>query len=395
MRRSTTSSLLRSINRSAILDLIRERGPIARTQIAEDLDVSLPTVMRAVEELMDENLVKSHGKSESTRGRPRPLIEFNPSAYAIIGLDLGSSQMIGAVTNLAGEIQHKITVPSAADDPQGNLDQVYRLIDQLLSVPLPEGQSLRGIGIGVPGVVALNEGTVIWAPSLGWRDLALRDRLQERLGVAAFLENDVNLAALGELSYGGGRGAQNLVCITIGTGIGAGIIIGGGLYRGHHQAAGEIGYLLPSIEHFGTTYDQFGALEYFAGGLGIVRRTQQRLEQESQPKRASLGTMEQVFQAARNGEVWAQRVVADTVDYISLSVAAVSALLDPEVIILGGHIASSADLLIQQISTRIQGVVPFAPRFVASPLGQDAAIKGASILVLNGTMDNVRIKQFS
>jgi len=395
MKRSTTSSLLRSINRSAILDLIREQGPISRTQIATDLHVSLPTVMRVIDDLIDENLVTSPGKTESTRGRPRPLLEFNPSAYAVIGLDLGSSQMIGALTDLSGTIQHKISLPSPGDHPEDNVEQVCNLIQQLIDAPRPAGQALRGIGIGVPGVVALNEGMVIWAPSLGWRDFALRSRLSTRFGVPIFLENDVNLAALAELAYGAGRGTQNLVCITIGTGIGAGVILGGGLYRGHHQAAGEIGYLLPSIEHLGASYDQFGAMEYFAGGLGIIRRAQQQLEQAGQRPSDSPLTMETIFEAAQRGEDWAVNVVRETIDYISFSVAAVSALLDPEAIILGGRIAASADQLISQVSRRIEGIIPYPPRFLASPLGQDATIKGASILVLNSTMDNVKIKQFS
>jgi glucokinase-like ROK family protein len=394
MGRSTTSSLLRSINRSAILDLIRERGPIARTQIATQLKVSLPTVMRVVDELIEENLVQPHGTNESTRGRPRPLLTFNPSAYAVIGVDLASTKMLGALTDLSGTIQHEISIPRTSDNPEANLDQLCTLIEKLLAEPRLPTQVMRGIGLGVPGVVTLAEGMVQWAPSLGWRNFPLRKYVQDRFNIPVFIENDVNLAALGELAFGAGRGTQNLVCINIGTGIGAGIIIGGGLYRGHHQAAGEIGYLLPSVEHLGQQYDEFGALEYFAAGLGIARRARQTLEHTGTPPPPGDLNAEEVFEAARRGEGWAKQVVSDTVDYIGLAVAAVSALFDPEVIVLGGRVAYSADLLVEQILRRIQGVVPYAPRFVASPLGHHATVKGASLLVLNGTMDSVRIKQF-
>jgi len=394
MRRATTSSLLRSINRGAILDLIRLHGPTSRTQIASQLNVSLPTVMRVVDELIEENLVvQPHGKNESTRGRPRSLLEFNPGAYGVIGVDLGSVNMLGTFTDLAGTIQHEVIIQRTSDDPQRNLQELCDLIDKLLATPRLPDQLVRGIGIAVPGVVAINEGIVDWAPSLNWRDFPLRKHLQDRFNLPIFIENDANLAALGELAFGAGRGAQNLVCINIGVGIGAGIILGGRLYRGHHQAAGEIGYLLPSIEYLGRQYDQFGALEYFADGLGITRRASELLEKSSEPLRSTDLKTEEVFAAARQGAGWAQQVVRETVDYIALAVAAISALFDPEVIVLGGAVAYSSDLLIEPILDRIKGVVPYEPRFVASPLGQHAAVKGASLLVLNGTMDSVQITE--
>jgi glucokinase-like ROK family protein len=390
---STTSSLLRSINRSAILDMIRHQAPISRTQIANDLGLSLPTVMRVVDELIAENLVQPHGKNESTRGRPRSLLNFNPAAYAVIGVDLGSTQMLGAITDLSGNIQHEITIRRTSDSPEDNFEQLCGVIEKLLAESRPPSQQLRGFGIGVPGVTAINEGIVEWAPSLGWRDFPLRERLQARFAVPIFVENDVNLAALGELAFGAGRGTQNMVCVNIGTGIGAGIIMGGGLYRGHNQAAGEIGYLLPSVKFLGQRYDEFGPLEYYAAGLGIARRAKQLLD-EAGIANPSDPNAEEVFEAAREGKAWAQQVVQETVDYISLAVAAVSALIDPDMIVLGGAISFSADLLIEPILERLQGVIPYLPRFVASPLGHYAAVKGASLLVLNGTMDSVRVKQF-
>jgi glucokinase-like ROK family protein len=393
MRRSTTSSLLRSINRSAILDVIREESPISRTQIAHQLNLSLPTVMRVVDELIEENLViQPEGKNEATRGRPRTLLEFNATAYVVIGIDLSTAKMLGTLVDLAGTIQYEQVLRRTSDDPAQNLDQLCALIETLLEQTRPADHAVLGIGIGVPGVVVLNDGVVDWAPSLNWRDFPIRKHLQHRFNLPVFIENDVNLAALGEMAFGAGRGTQNLVCINIGTGIGAGIILGGNLYRGHHQAAGEIGYLLPNVHYLGQQYAEFGALEYFAAGLGIARRAAQVLEESGADALSDLNA-EDVFGAARSGAGWARQVVRETVDYLSLALAAVSALFDPEVIILGGTVANSADLLIEPMLARIEGVVPHKPRFVASPLGQYAAVKGASLLVLNGTMDSVKINQ--
>jgi glucokinase len=390
----TTPSLLRSINRSAVLDMIREKSPISRTQIANDLGISLPTVMRVVNDLIQENFVLTHGKNEATGGRPRSLLDFNPSAYAVVGIDLGSTQVLAVTTDLAGNIQDEMTIRRTSNSPEENLEQLCSIIEKLMEKARSQNQPIRGVAVAVPGVTSANEGKVIWAPSLGWRDVPLRDKLQQRFDLPIFIENDVNLAALGELAYGAGLKAQNLVCINIGTGIGAGIILGGELYRGHHQAAGEIGYLLPSVELFGKRYDEFGALEYYAAGLGMVRRAAQLLDQNGIPHSSDV-RLEEVFKEARSGKDWAQQVVQETADYVGLAIAAVCALLDPEVIVLGGAVAPFADLLIDPILGSLHGVIPNVPRLVPSPLGQYAAVKGGCLLVLNATMARVLVKEFS
>lgn len=393
MRQTVTAGLMRSINRSAILELVRENSPIARSQIARRLNMSLPTVMRIVDDLMEDDLVRLQGTGESTGGRPSSLLEFNGNAYAVVGVDLGGTKMFGTVADLSGTIQYERYIPHKdGSGPQEYLDELCELIESLLDAPRPNGQRIRGIGVGAPGITLTPDGVVTWAPSLGWRDLPLQDILSDRFDLPVFVENDVNLTALGEWGFGAGRGAQNLVSIAVGTGIGAGIVIGGALYRGHNQAAGEIGYLLPGKEFLGQRYDQFGALESRASGTGIAGRACQLLEEAQRPVPAEL-TAHDVFAAARNGEAWAQQVVSETVDYLSLAIAGISALLNPEVIILGGGVARSADLLIEPILQRLDGAVPFMPRLVASPLGRRAAAMGAIMLVLKATSEYFVVKR--
>jgi glucokinase-like ROK family protein len=392
MNRTVTATLMRSINRSLILDFVRQNSPIARSAIARRLNMSLPTVMRIIDELMEEDLVRLQGTSESTGGRPRALLEFNGDAYAVVGVDLGGTRMFGTVADLAGRVQHEIRVPHD-DDPEDSLEQLCELIQHLLDVPRPPGQRIRGIGIGAPSVTVGPEGIVTWAPSLGWRDLPLKRILSERFDEPVFVENDVNLAALGEWGFGAGRGAQNLVCISIGTGIGAGIIIDGALYRGHNQAAGEIGYLVPGIDFLGRRYDQYGALESIASGIRVAERGCQLLEKDGGPVPPADLSAEDVFAAARRGESWAQQVVDETVEYLSLAIASICTLLDPEIIVLGGGVAGSSDLLIEPILRRLDGVVPCAPRLVASPLGRSAAVMGAIMLVLSATTEHFVVRR--
>jgi predicted NBD/HSP70 family sugar kinase len=388
---AASASLMRRLNRSAILNLIRTQSPIARTQIARRLGMSLPTVMRAVDELVDEDLIRFHG-SEPSGGRRRPLLEFNGSAYAVIGVDLGGPQIIGTVTDLTGTVQHEIvTDRPAAGDPDGALQDLYHLIEALLDAPRAPGQRIRGIGVGAPGVTRGDTGTVMWAPSLGWRDLPLKDLLTERFKLPLFVENDMNLAVLGEFAFGESAGAQNLVYVAIRTGLGAGIMLDGRLYRGHNQAAGEVGYFLPAVEYLGRPYDEYGPLEYLVSGNGIAARARQLLQEAGAADEPPDLTAETIFNLARQGIGWAQTVTAETVRYLSLVIGDICALLDPEAIIMGGAGAHTADLLVEPIRCYLEHVVPYVPRLAASSLGHRAGVMGALMLVLDATTDHVVI----
>ena len=192
--------------------------------------------------------------------------------------------------------------------------------------------------------------------------------------------------------FGAGREVRDLVCINIGTGIGAGVIIDGALHRGFRQSAGEIGYILPGLNYLNCPVTKYGALESQASGLGIARRGMQALADLGRPVTGDLSA-EDVFSAARSGEDWAAAVVAETVDYLALAIANVTAIFDPEVIVLGGGVAGSADLLIDPIRSRIRGCTPFDPALVASPLGQRAAVMGAIMLVLTGTTESLVLRR--
>jgi predicted NBD/HSP70 family sugar kinase len=175
--------------------------------------------------------------------------------------------------------------------------------------------------------------------------------------------------------------------VAIGTGIGAGIILDGKLHRGHSEASGEVGYILPGVQFLGSQYPGFGALESVASGKGIAdqaARTWSRMHAGKEPPDLDAAD---VFQAAREEQAWAVQVVAETVDYLSLALANLSACLDPELIILGGGIASSAGMLIEPIRRRLTGVIPRLPRIEGSQLNDQAAILGAVVRVFQNYTD--------
>lgn len=381
-----TATEMRGINRSAVLEAIRCHGPIARTSIAEMLQVSLPTVMRIVDELIAEDLIKPTGKTEWSGGRRRPLLEFNAEGHLVIGVDMTESYLYGAVTDLAGniltetEMQHNLR-GAACYDP------LVAFIDRLLQYARTSGKKIRGIGMSVQGITYYEEGIVHWAPTLEWRDFPLKDKLQQHFQLPVILDEDVNLSVLGEMWFGVGQNCRNLVLVIVGKGIGAGIIVDGAIYRGSHLFAGEIGYLLPDRSHLGVRLKGTGALEMLASCENIVARARKALQNHLPVERLEMLTPGDLFNAYQRGEEWATPFIEDMIDYLSQAIVALTVCFDPDMIILSGDVLCVADLMIDPILQRINGTIPILPRLVASRLGRRAVVMGAIMETLYNMTD--------
>ena len=389
-----TAAEMREINRSSILEMVRSNSPISRTQIAEDLHVSLPTVMRIVDELMEDGLVVEDGEKEWSGGRKRKRLIFNGTQHLVIGIDLGGTKIYGAVANYNGEILHEVRIEHHQTRSEESLELLCSIIDQLLAFSEDLNLPVRGIGVGVPGVVQPDTGIVGIAPALDWKDFPLKSRLQERYDHPIAIENDVNLAALGEMWFGTQGDENNLVLLTIGTGIGAGIIINGAVYGGSHNMAGEVGYFLPDRTHLGQKYPGFGALEILASGTGIANRARELLADTLSPEALENLTAYDVFDAVRQQKDWAITVLDETVDYLAQLIGAISTIFDPDVILLGGGVSRSADLLIDPICSRLKDTLLLEPNLRASQLGYRAAVMGAIIRLLRMTSNYYLLQKF-
>jgi glucokinase-like ROK family protein len=388
MRLSVNSGEMRKLNRALILDIIRKEQPISRNQIAQELKLSVPTVLRIVDRLKEEDLVCEIKDEIASIGHPQSLIKLNSDGYAVIGIDLGGTKLYGAITDLAGHVINEINVPQHLDGAEKNLEQLCGAIQDLLTTSLAPGQKVRGIGVGVPAVTRYPEGVVVWAPSLHWRELQLKKILTQRFNLPVIVENDVNLAAIGEMWFGAGINAKDIVCISIGTGIGAGIIQNGALQRGYHFSAGEIGYIVPGRQYLGKTYDEFGALEYLTSGGGIASLTRQMIAKKEIKTDLTEITAENIFNEARKGVPWAKTLVDEMVDYLAIAISAVAGLLDPEIIIINGGVSRSDDLLLEPLKRRMKGLIPFEEKIICSELGLRATVLGAVMMVLETTVRN-------
>ena len=284
-----------------------------------------------------------------------------------IGIDMGGTKILGGRFTASGDLiasEQAPTYPIPDSDP---FAQLVAFIQRLQG-----DDALQGIGIGVPGAVV--DGQVNLAAALAWDGFPLVERLQQQFDVAISAENDVNLAALGEHRFGRGRGTQNMLCIAVGTGIGAGLILNGMLYQGYQGVAGEVGYMLPDVASLDQTYDDFGALELIAGGHGIAQRARNRYGNDV--------TAAHVFQQSRAGDLWAIKLVRQVADALALMIGNISMILAPERVILSGSVMQSADVLLPRIRSRLTGSIPIIPDIVTSQLGAQAALYGAVSLVL-------------
>lgn len=382
---------MRLINRSAVLECIRLNSPTSRTAISNTLHLSMPTVMRIIDDLFDENLIIESGHTKKGMGRKRSLLSYNENAYSVIGIDLGGTKLYGALANIGGKILHEVTYEHHNTTGEESLELTIEMIEELLS-QVPPNQAIRGIAVGAPGVTDNQEGVIEWAPSLNWRDFPLKKHLEERLNLPTFVDNDANLAVLGESWFGSGRNVQNMLLISIGTGVGAGVIIDGSLYRGYSKASGEIGYFVPTITALGNTYEGFGALEQIVSGSAIGERGAKRLKDGN---RKEMITSEAVFKAASKDEIWAKEIVEETIDYLALMIANINTLLDLELIVLSGGVAKQSEILIEGIYQRIKGVIPRIPDIEESKLGRSATVMGAIVMVVHATDNYYVVRKLS
>lgn len=376
---------LHAINRSAILDYIRRLGPTSRPSIARALHFSLPTVMRIIAELMAEGLVVLTGEKEYSGGRRRPLLEISSKANVIIGIDLGGTAIYGAVTDLSGAVLVESRLENRPAPAEVSYARLVGLIESLTGDEAIAGRKILGLAVGTQGLTNHQEGIVLCDPTQDWKDYPLEQKLFQQFGIPVVVDNDVNLAALGELWFGDVQDVRNLIFITIGNGIGAGLILDGALYRSKNHLAGEIGYFLPSKEYLGARRGSFGVLESQGSLAAIAEKARGLLDGQTTAPGSGGPTPEEIFKAMLDHQAWAQQLIHEMVDYLSIAVANTCALLDPDLIVLRSGLDLYTDLLIEPILQRIEGVVPIKPRLAASKLGYKATALGAIVEVLYDT----------
>jgi glucokinase-like ROK family protein len=385
--------LIRRLNRDAILRLIRERGPISRTALARVTRLTPATVFAIVDELLQQDLVRSLGTGPSQGGRRPMLFEFAPQAYGAIGVNVRSEEVAGVLAYLDGAPIAAAARGYQADAGADVVPLVLEVIRELVAAsPLPPHR-LAGVGLAVPGLVDVERGVVVESVNWGWRDLPLRDRLAQHVDLPISLEEDDNALAIGEGFFGAGRGSSNVVCVKVGRGLGAGLILGGALYRGPDNSAGEINHILVDPDGPQCYCGNYGCLGTLVSAPAIVTRAVKDLKQGVQSTLHALagGDLERVnvaliAQAANAGDPYACQIMEQTGRYLGIGIATLVNLLNPDRVIIGGGVILAGAPLLEPIRRIVRLRTPAAAgqrvQVLPARLGVEAPAIGAAALVM-------------
>ncbi|NJC63132.1 ROK family transcriptional regulator [Planosporangium flavigriseum] len=363
---------MRTMNQRLLLDRLFTNGPATRPQLARDTGLSQPTVHAALADLEQAGLARAAGRPETGHGRPAQLYEADPSAGTVAAVDIGHDWLRLVVTDLASNQLSRIDVRNDARSARALVERVSAAVaDAAAKASLPTTAITHTV-IGSPGVFRPQQGSVAYAANLpGWQRPGLAEALTAQIGTPVTIDNDANLAALGEHSEGAGRGVTHFAYLHVGTGVGLGLILNGHIYRGFSGAAGEVGYI-PLGE---PPYDQArnperGILEEALAADAVVAYA--RAAGMSDPLTAAA-----VFAAAREGVQPALTAVRREAERLAQLIAAVCAFLDPELIVIGGGVGQNLDMLESDLQTALQRITPLRARLAVGELGTDAVLRGA------------------
>jgi len=379
---------LRRANRHVVLQQIYFGGPISRLEISRRTDLSPATVTNVVADLLAEGIVTESGSEESQGGRPRTLLTINPVYGFFVGIDVGETQIQAGLFDMLLHKLSMVRTPLTPDEnrPQQVVSHIVGGVRELLSKSGIQHDKIIGVGIGVPGVVERLGGVSVFAPNWGWHNVSLLAMLKRHIDRPIYLDNGAKAMALAEMWFGAGRGTENLAVLLIGTGVGAGIIAQGGLYRGVTNSAGEWGHTAIELDGRMCRCGSQGCLEAYVGAPGIIQRLRE-LDPQSDLLNDQTTTIAAIVEAAQRGDHAAKQVLTDTAHYLGAGIANLINLFNPELIVLGGWAGLQiGEFILPELYRFIQRYAlkrPFdAVSISLSQLGQDAISMGAACLVL-------------
>ncbi len=387
-----THQSLRDMNEILVLNLVRERQPISRIDIADSTRLEGSTVSKIVARLLENEFVYEDGVGSASPqgGRKKRFLHLNPEKAYAVGIDLGPQQHLIAVSDFSGHILRQTIVPNSRDSQQA-LEAVARSVKKLLQSDLLQGRVV-GIGVSLVGLVDAKEGRVLAGENLGWGDEVpvgsiLRNALN--LDLPLYFDNGARLAALAEIWFGKhtSRQPQDLVFLEVSEGIGAGIIIQGQLYHGSLNGAGEFGHI--SLDPAGPTCScgGRGCLEVFASDQATINRYQELCRSEgSLAELDSALTIETLIERSAAGNPRAIEALRQTATYIGRGLIPVIYSVNPEVIVLGGAITRAWEIIYPEIRRVLTAQVTrfYSSHVTITPstLREQPSLTGAIALVL-------------
>ncbi len=376
--------LIRAINRSSVLNTIRTLGPISRKEIALQTGLSAATVTGITAELIDENLVFEKEIGDSSGGRRPILLALNKQGRYMIGVKLSVDHITAALTDLEATVLKKRIVLLPSHDLLPTIQALGKVVADLIADGAISKDKILGVGIGLAGIVDAENGVLRHSPIYGWRNVPLVSLLQEEMDVPIFLDNDVNTFTLTEKWFGLGSGVDNFLIVTVGRGVGLGIVVNGSLYHGSRGGAGEFGHTVISPTGPLCVCGKHGCLEAYTSDPAMLRMASEAYQRGElqQP----VETVEALLDAAERGDPAVLRILKTAGSYLGQGIANLINLFNPELIILSGEGVRYGDHLFNPMREALQrmampGLIEDS-RIVIDAWDDDAWARGAAGIVL-------------
>ncbi|WP_240529871.1 ROK family transcriptional regulator [Streptomyces mangrovisoli] len=380
-----------------MLRQIIAESPTSRQELAAATGLSLATVATLVAELLDLRLITEVGFEDSAGGRPRGLVAVHAEGGALIGVDIAETYVRVELFDLALTV-----LARAAEDmrpgenrPEQVVAQVAAAVDAVVARAGLESARVLGVGVSVPGQVDRDSGVAQYAPNWDWHDVPLLGLLAERIGYPLYLDNPLRACAVAELWFGAARGRGDAVVVNLGTGVGAGLVLGGGLHRGVSNSAGEWGHTTLVLDGRLCHCGNHGCVETYVGAPGIMQNLR-----ELSPRSPLLhpedqtATIAALARAATEGDPVAVKVVCDTARYLGAGIADLVNLLNPEVVVLSSWVAAAlGEPLLAEVREAVARHALRRPHaateIVLSPVPTDPVCLGAATFALEGALQAV------
>ncbi|MCC2309835.1 ROK family transcriptional regulator [Cellulomonas chengniuliangii] len=390
---STSLGMAHTSSRSAILDVIRAAGTISRVELTHATGLTGATISTVVRRLMNEGLVVEAGRAESTGGKPRRLLQLDPNARYAVGVHLDHAGITYVLANLGGAIVARWRKSGAgSDDPQEVVARMVGEIDAMVTRAGVDHARVLGVGVVSPGPITASVGMVLAPPIMQrWADYPLGDALEEAVGVPVLLDNDATAAAIGEYWAGGIEKTSAFAALYMGTGIGAGVLVNGAVYRGSSSNAGEIGHICVDVDGPECWCGSRGCVEALAGPAAVVAAAQAEGLDLGQPDRTVAEQFAAVARSALRGEAAAQAILQRSARYIGVAAQTLANIMDVDLVALTGPsfaVAGSIYLptVEEQLGRSFFARGSHAVRVTISSNASEAAAVGAAALVLQSEL---------
>lgn len=398
--RTGDQALVREINLSIILNTLRDNAPLSRAQLAAKTGLNKTTVSSLVRELIDRQFVREIGYGRSGGGRPAMMLELNPGAGYIIGVEIGVDFILVILTDFTAHVLWRWQEEISPDQlPETILNRAINATRTAVNhyethVSPGEDNPLLGIGVGIPGLIDTDSGVVIFAPNLVWRNVPAREAFAMAFDVPIFVDNDANASAMGEHYFGAAQRVNDFVYLAAGVGLGGGIVLNGQLYRGISGYAGEIGHMTIIPDGELCNCGNRGCWETLVSQTAVIWRVHQAIESGKRSLVSQLVnddlrriSIPLIAQAANAGDEVARQALEETGEYLGIGIANLINAFDPELVVFGGVLSFASDFLLPVIEATIRRRATVRPRVLpqvkVSAHGFDACVMGCVALVLH------------